>query len=85
MPHGRSAIVIGAGLGGLALSIRLQSAGIATLVVEGRDQPGGRAYVWRRDGYTFDAGPTVITDPACLQELWQLSGQDMGAMSILFR
>lgn len=77
MPHGRSAIVIGAGLGGLALAIRLQSAGIATLVLEGRDQPGGRAYVWRRDGYTFDAGPTVITDPACLQELWQLSGQDM--------
>jgi phytoene desaturase len=77
MPHGRSAIVIGAGLGGLALAIRLQSAGVATTVLEGRDQPGGRAYFWRRDGYTFDAGPTVITDPACLQELWLLSGQDM--------
>ncbi|MEO9131479.1 MAG: phytoene desaturase [Sphingomonas sp.] len=69
--------VIGAGFGGLALAIRLQSAGIATTIVEGRDKPGGRAYVWERDGFTFDAGPTVITDPDCLAQLWQLSGQDM--------
>jgi phytoene desaturase len=74
---GRTAAVIGAGFGGLALAIRLQSAGIATTVVEARDKPGGRAYFWERDGFTFDAGPTVITDPACLQELWGLSGQQM--------
>ncbi|HRE35215.1 MAG TPA: FAD-dependent oxidoreductase, partial [Sphingopyxis terrae] len=73
----RRAIVIGAGFGGLALAIRLQSAGIATTVVEARDTPGGRAYHWRREGFTFDAGPTVITDPPCLNELWALSGQDM--------
>ena len=71
------AIVIGAGFGGLALAIRLQSAGIETTIVEARDQPGGRAYHWVRDGFTFDAGPTVITDPPCLSELWALSGQDM--------
>ncbi|MEO6091414.1 MAG: phytoene desaturase [Novosphingobium sp.] len=71
------ACVIGAGFGGLALAIRLQSAGIATTIVEGRDKPGGRAYVWEREGFTFDAGPTVITDPACLAELWALSGRDM--------
>ncbi|MDF2493910.1 phytoene desaturase [Sphingomonas sp.] len=71
------AIVIGAGFGGLALAIRLQSAGVETTVVEARDKAGGRAYVWQRDGFTFDAGPTVITDPACLAELWALSGQDM--------
>jgi phytoene desaturase len=71
------ACVIGAGFGGLALAIRLQSAGIATTVVEARDKAGGRAYVWERDGHTFDGGPTVVTDPACLQELWSLSGQDM--------
>ena len=75
----RTAIVVGAGIGGLALAIRLQSAGIATTVVEGRDRPGGRAYVWERDGFTFDAGPTVITDPACLRELWELTGHDMAA------
>lgn len=73
----RRAIVIGAGFGGLALAIRLQSAGVATTIVEARDKPGGRAYHWVKDGFTFDAGPTVITDPPCLQELWALTGQDM--------
>jgi phytoene desaturase len=74
-----SAIVIGSGFGGLALAIRLQSAGVATTIVEARDKPGGRAYHWERDGHLFDAGPTVITDPDCLQRLWRLSGQDMAA------
>lgn len=73
----KRACVIGAGFGGLALAIRLQASGIETTLVEARDKPGGRAYFWERDGFTFDAGPTVITDPACLRELWQLSGHDM--------
>ena len=72
-------IVIGAGFGGLALAIRLQSAGIQTTIVEARDKPGGRAYYWEKDGFTFDAGPTVITDPDCLQQLWRLSGHDMAS------
>jgi phytoene desaturase len=75
----KTAIVVGSGFGGLALAIRLQSAGVQTTVVEARDKPGGRAYYWERDGFVFDAGPTVITDPACLQELWALSGRDMAA------
>lgn len=73
----KRAIVIGAGFGGLALAIRLQSAGIATTVLEARDRPGGRAYYWQKEGFTFDAGPTVITDPDCLAELWRLSGHEM--------
>ncbi|WP_336964656.1 phytoene desaturase [Sphingobium aquiterrae] len=73
----RTAIVIGAGFGGLALAIRLQSAGVQTTLVEARDRPGGRAYVWHKEGFTFDAGPTVITDPDCLSELWRLTGHDM--------
>jgi phytoene desaturase len=73
----KNAVVIGSGFGGLALAIRLQSAGVATTIVEARDKPGGRAYHWQRDGFTFDAGPTVITDPDCLQRLWRLSGDDM--------
>jgi len=73
----KKAAVIGAGFGGLALAIRLQSAGIATTVIEARDRPGGRAYHWRREGYVFDAGPTVITDPDCLKELWALTGHDI--------
>ncbi|MBU2342081.1 MAG: NAD(P)-binding protein, partial [Alphaproteobacteria bacterium] len=53
---GKTACVIGSGFGGLALAIRLQSAGVATTVIESRDKPGGRAYVFERDGFTFDAG-----------------------------
>jgi len=75
----KRACVIGAGFGGLALAIRLQSAGIATTLVEARDKVGGRGYAWEREGFTFDAGPTVITDPDCLKELWALSGHDMAA------
>jgi phytoene desaturase len=73
----RSAIVIGSGFGGLALAIRLQSAGIQTTVVEKRDKPGGRAYVYQDAGFTFDAGPTVITDPSALEELFTLTGRRM--------
>jgi phytoene desaturase len=71
------AVVIGAGFGGLALAIRLQSAGYATTILEKRDKPGGRAYVYEDQGFVFDAGPTVITDPTCLEELFQLSGRRM--------
>jgi len=75
----KRACVIGAGFGGLALAIRLQAAGVATTLIEARDKPGGRAYFWQKDGFTFDAGPTAITDPACLRELWELTGHDMAA------
>jgi phytoene desaturase len=71
------ALVVGAGFGGLALAIRLQSAGVETTLAEARDKPGGRAYVWRDQGFTFDAGPTVITDPASLEALFALSGRRM--------
>jgi phytoene desaturase len=72
-----TAAVIGSGFGGLALAIRLQSAGIQTTLIEARDKPGGRAYVFEDDGFKFDAGPTVITDPTCLTELWELSGRKL--------
>lgn len=77
MSSPRTAVVIGAGLGGIALAIRLQSAGIATMLVEARDKPGGRAYVYKDEGFTFDAGPTVITDPSALEELFTLSGRKL--------
>jgi phytoene desaturase len=73
----KRAAVIGAGFGGLALAIRLQSAGIETTIIEARDKPGGRGYYWEKDGFTFDAGPTVITDPDCLEQLWALSGRKL--------
>jgi phytoene desaturase len=77
LPTTSNAIVIGAGFGGLALAIRLQSRGIQTTLIEARDRPGGRAYAWMKQGHVFDAGPTVITDPDCLKELWHLSGDDL--------
>ncbi|RYG07719.1 MAG: phytoene desaturase, partial [Caulobacteraceae bacterium] len=71
------AAVIGSGFGGLSLAIRLQSAGIQTTVFEARDLEGGRAYVFKDKGYTFDAGPTVITDPSALEELFEASGRKL--------
>ena len=73
----KRAVVIGAGFGGIALAIRLQRAGIQTTLVEKRDKPGGRAYVWKEEGFTFDAGPTVITDPDCLKELFEGTGSEL--------
>ena len=73
----RHAIVIGSGFGGLALAIRLQAAGITTTLLEQRDKPGGRAYVYQDQGFTFDAGPTVITAPGCLEDLFALAGETM--------
>jgi len=69
--------VIGSGFGGLALAIRLQAAGLRTILLEARDKPGGRAYVYQDQGFTFDAGPTVITAPGCLEELYTAAGERM--------
>jgi phytoene desaturase len=68
-PH---AIVIGSGFGGLAAAIRLSARGYRVTVLEQLDAPGGRAYVFRQDGFTFDAGPTIITAPFLLEDLWRL-------------
>ncbi|MGF1516674.1 MAG: phytoene desaturase family protein [Nodosilinea sp.] len=68
----KQAIVIGAGIGGLSMGIRLQSLGFDTTIVEKLDAPGGRAYVRRTDGFTFDMGPTVITVPHFIEELFSL-------------
>lgn len=71
-PH---AVVIGSGFGGLAAAVRLGARGYRVTVLEKLDAPGGRAYVYRQDGFTFDAGPTVITAPFLLEELWDLCGK----------
>lgn len=73
------AAIIGSGFGGLAVAIRLQAAGFQTVVFEKRDLAGGRAYVYRDQGFTFDAGPTVITAPDCLRELFRLAGKSLDA------
>jgi phytoene desaturase len=82
MPHDRAdgrphAVVIGAGVGGLAAAIRLGARGFRTTVFDRLDGPGGRAYVHRERGYVFDAGPTIITAPYLFEELWTLCGRRM--------
>ncbi|TPQ44003.1 phytoene desaturase, partial [Prosthecomicrobium hirschii] len=75
-PH---AVVIGSGFGGLAAAIRLGARGYRVTVLERLDQSGGRARVHRQDGFTFDAGPTIVTAPHLFAELWALCGRDMAA------
>jgi phytoene desaturase len=69
------AIVIGSGFGGLAAAIRLQVRGYATTILEMRDKPGGRAYVFEDKGFVYDAGPTIITAPFLIDELFELAGK----------
>jgi len=70
-------IVIGSGFGGIAATIRLAARGHQVTLLEKRDQPGGRAYVYRQDGFTFDGGPTVITAPWMIEDLFTLAGKRM--------
>jgi phytoene desaturase len=73
-PH---AVVIGSGFGGLAAAVRLGAKGYRVTVLEKLDAPGGRAYVYRQQGFTFDAGPTIVTAPFLFEELWRLCGRRM--------
>ena len=68
-------VVIGSGFGGLAAAIRLQAQGHEVVIVEKRDRAGGRAYVFRQRGFVFDAGPTIITAPAMIDDLFALAGR----------
>jgi phytoene desaturase len=78
-PKGRRphAVVIGSGFGGLAAAVRLGAKGYRVTVLEKLDAPGGRAYVYRQDGFTFDAGPTIVTAPFLFEELWKLCGRKL--------
>jgi phytoene desaturase len=70
----KHAVVIGSGFGGLAAAIRLGARGYRVTVLERLAEPGGRGRVFRQDGFSFDAGPTIITAPFLLRELWELAG-----------
>jgi phytoene desaturase len=71
------ALVIGSGFGGLAAAVRLCARGWRVQVLEKLNQPGGRARVIQVDGHTFDAGPTIVTVPFLLEELWTLAGRQL--------
>ncbi|UFA50649.1 phytoene desaturase [Deinococcus radiophilus] len=77
----KTALIIGSGIGGLSLGIRLQSLGFDTTILERLDAPGGRAYQKRtEDGYVFDMGPTVLTVPHFIEELFALE-RDQAALT----
>jgi phytoene desaturase len=71
------AIGIGSGFGGIAAAVRLAARGHEVTLLEQRDRPGGRGYVYRQDGFAFDGGPTVITAPWLLEDLFALGGEHM--------
>ncbi|WP_439563419.1 phytoene desaturase [Roseinatronobacter sp.] len=73
-PH--HAIVIGAGLGGLAAAMRLGAKGYCVSVVDRLDRPGGRGSSITQGGHRFDLGPTIVTVPQGLRELWAACGRD---------
>jgi phytoene desaturase len=73
-PH---AVVIGAGFGGLGAAVRLGVRGYRVTVVDRLFGPGGRGRGFTQDGYTFDAGPTIVTAPHMFEELWELCGKKM--------
>ena len=67
-----NSIVIGSGFGGIAAAIRLRAKGHKVKLIEKHSDLGGRARVFKKDGFTFDAGPTVITAPYLINELFSL-------------
>jgi len=73
----KKAVVIGSGFGGLAAAIRTQAKGYEVTLLEMRDKPGGRAYVYEDQGFIYDAGPTIVTVPFILEELAQVAGKKL--------
>ncbi len=71
----RQAIVIGAGIGGLAIAIRLAVKGYEVKVFERNAEPGGKLSLFEKDGYKFDAGPSLFTQPENIKELFDLAGE----------
>ena len=69
-------IVIGSGFGGIAAALRLKAKGHSVTLVEKQKDLGGRARVFKKNGFTFDGGPTVITAPYLINELFELFGKN---------
>src|SRR5262245_4153233 len=70
-----SAVVVGAGLGGLSTAIRLAAKGWSVAVHDKNSEPGGRMSTVSAGGYRWDCGPTLIMMPEVLRELFAAAGQ----------
>lgn len=75
MMRKKKIIIIGSGFGGLATASRLLAQGHDVTIFEKRDKPGGRAYTYKMNGFTFDGGPTVITAPFMFDDLFEAAGK----------
>lgn len=73
--HSSPALVIGSGFGGIAAALRLRALGHRVTLLERQPDHGGRARVFHRDGFFYDAGPTVLTAPFLFEELFALFGE----------
>jgi len=67
--------VVGSGFGGLSAAIRLQARGFQVTIYEKNDRIGGHAYQLKKDGYTFDMGPSLITAPDIIDRIFQAAGK----------
>ena len=75
-PTRSSAVVIGAGLGGLSAAMRLGSKGYSVTVIDRLDRVGGRGSSVTKNGFRFDLGPTILTVPQVFEKLWKDCGKD---------
>lgn len=67
-------VVVGAGVGGLAVSLRLARLGFSVTLLEKNERVGGKLNIWQEKGYTFDTGPTLLTMPFVLEDLFDSLG-----------
>lgn len=75
--HSATCVVIGAGMGGLATAIRLAARGVRVTLLEARPRPGGKVNTWSADGWAFDTGPSLLTMPWVLRDLFTAAGRSL--------
>ncbi len=73
----KRAVIIGSGISGIATSLRLRKKGYEVVVYETNDYPGGKLTSFTKDGFRFDAGPSLFTMPNLVEELFELYGEDV--------
>ena len=77
MDSSKKAIIIGSGVGGMATAIRLAVQGFAVTVYDKNNLPGGKLSSFEKDGFKFDAGPSLFTQPENIEELFELAGEQI--------